>query len=971
MRIFTAATSSDHLTPVRWPGGTAWAMGLSILVLLGWAPAAHGAVTSVTVQDIEVTQATQCLDPSQGYTNCPDNSVDIVFGKLTGVRVYLSHNGGGACSTADPTQPVALKADPVAGPRVVLRWLLLKVGDPPTGLPDSDFEIFDIPCTTNLDELRQSKKGSANFVIPGDRLGAPFFVQPRVLWVEVEVSGPGFSTTTTSEFTVGVLPALPSLDVKWLLIDYKPDPTSGSIPPYTGPALANSFVVGTAFPLMKKMYPMPVRYSLAGAPVVYGAGNPDIRVDFGSKLIHNHMGTAYSLISPSPDSLMGWLPKGASALFGNSLRGLSAGSWSWCVEQPTLLGTEICLAHEVGHTQGRNHLVDVDSCAPDSDILEEGLDVVTTYYTGVDSVKVGSTRDFMATTGGSWISPYVWNRLLGKAATTEWSLCTEPTAASAGQSDAVGMGAPPPVALLLGGRAHDDGSGELDPVYQLAHAGPFAVSDPAGSYCLDFETLLGALLGSHCFDLSFTQAENGLPLSTVDFSFLVPKPAGTEQVVLRLGASALAAQAASMNFPDLFIPPVPDDPATFSWVASDLDGDDLEFIVLYSPDAGASWFPMAIGLAAQSLTVPAAWLAGGDSAQIRVLASDGLNTTSTDSAFFAVPRKPPFASIVTPEDGAQVGVNVPIVLWGVGQDLEDGEIDDDAALEWSVNGQTLGSGSEVILDPGTFPPGVYEITLTVTDSDGQEGTATVTLSVARSVAVDIKPGACPNPWNRNGRGVLTVAVPGTATFDVTQIDLESVVISRADRVGGSVAPNEGPPGPHSDVKDIATPFQATEACECAHLGEDGIDDLSLKFRTDELVQGLEGNAAQHAAGVAQCVRRLDRDESPRRSTRRRRLRAVPAHLPPGHRGSAHGVAGGQRPRLPRLAGGRGAPALDAVGHGQGERPHPDPRGGLRGTTTAPLWHGLRAGPAAAAAGLAVPQTQERGGLSEWRRTLQA
>jgi hypothetical protein len=108
-----------------------------------------------------------------------------------------------------------------------------------------------------------------------------------------------------------------------------------------------------------------------------------------------------------------------------------------------------------------------------------------------------------------------------------------------------------------------------------------------------------------------------------------------------------------------------------------------------------------------------------------------------------------------------------------------------------------------------------------------------------TVPLDIKPGACPNPWNRNGRGVLTVAVPGTADFDASQIDVASVRISRADGVGASLPPNEGPPGPHSMLKDIATPFAPSQTCECDHLGADGIQDLSLKFRTDELVEALE------------------------------------------------------------------------------------------------------------------------------------
>ncbi len=104
--------------------------------------------------------------------------------------------------------------------------------------------------------------------------------------------------------------------------------------------------------------------------------------------------------------------------------------------------------------------------------------------------------------------------------------------------------------------------------------------------------------------------------------------------------------------------------------------------------------------------------------------------------------------------------------------------------------------------------------------------------------LDIKPGSCPNPLNRNSHGVLPVALIGTEDFDATKIDVSSVVLSRADGVGGEVAPNEGPPGPHSVVEDVATPFDG-EACGCHDLSGDSIDDLVMKFRTDDVVAALE------------------------------------------------------------------------------------------------------------------------------------
>jgi subtilisin-like proprotein convertase family protein len=105
------------------------------------------------------------------------------------------------------------------------------------------------------------------------------------------------------------------------------------------------------------------------------------------------------------------------------------------------------------------------------------------------------------------------------------------------------------------------------------------------------------------------------------------------------------------------------------------------------------------------------------------------------------------------------------------------------------------------------------------------------------VSVDIKPGSCPNPLNRNSNGVIPVGLLGDADFDVTEVDISSIVISRADGVGGSVGPNEGPPGPHTVVSDVGTPFDG-DLCDCHELEGDGIMDLNMKFRTQDVVDAL-------------------------------------------------------------------------------------------------------------------------------------
>jgi hypothetical protein len=64
-----------------------------------------------------------------------------------------------------------------------------------------------------------------------------------------------------------------------------------------------------------------------------------------------------------------------------------------------------------------------------------------------------------------------------------------------------------------------------------------------------------------------------------------------------------------------------------------------------------------------------------------------------------------------------------------------------------------------------------------------------------SGALDIKPGSCPNSWNPGSNGVLPVALVGSEEFDVADVDVSTLAISRADGGGGSVAPNMGEHGP--------------------------------------------------------------------------------------------------------------------------------------------------------------------------------
>lgn len=109
-----------------------------------------------------------------------------------------------------------------------------------------------------------------------------------------------------------------------------------------------------------------------------------------------------------------------------------------------------------------------------------------------------------------------------------------------------------------------------------------------------------------------------------------------------------------------------------------------------------------------------------------------------------------------------------------------------------------------------------------------------------ALLLDIHPGQCPNRLNIRSNARVQMAVVGTDVFDVTLIDTDSLVLERADGLGGSLTAWDQGHG-HGNaisVGDSATPFYG-DLCDCQSNGRDGIVDLVLSFRMRDLVRELE------------------------------------------------------------------------------------------------------------------------------------
>jgi hypothetical protein len=96
---------------------------------------------------------------------------------------------------------------------------------------------------------------------------------------------------------------------------------------------------------------------------------------------------------------------------------------------------------------------------------------------------------------------------------------------------------------------------------------------------------------------------------------------------------------------------------------------------------------------------------------------------------------------------------------------------------------------------------------------------------AQDVALDVKPGSCPNPLNKKGGGVLPVAIAGDAGLDVYDIDPGSLELA-------GIAPLR------YSYEDVASPYYPSGGCNCIQGGADGTMDLTLKFDKKAVLNAL-------------------------------------------------------------------------------------------------------------------------------------
>jgi hypothetical protein len=434
-----------------------------------------------------------------------------------------------------------------------------------------------------------------------------------------------------------------------------------------------------------------------------------------------------------PDRLFGWAPaeayvpedKTGGAANGRVAFALTLGEYqsSWL------------LAHELGHTLDENGLHHAPCGLPEGEEGDHNIPGGRIDDWGVDFVGVIPrirapspahyyvAYDFMSYCHPAWVSKYHFRRLVpGFASYDEQSLSTNEESTS-----------PQLVLSVLGTVFTPTLAVDFGTFYPLDSFLP-PDENRGTDYCLELRDAEEITLDSRCFDLSFTIPGSGKPMDREAFTMALPYPAETHSVVLTHLGTELERISKSNNAPTVqLLSPNGGEvwsasgTYTVTWTASDADGDPLSFMVSYSDDDGATWMPLALDITDNFLAVESPNIPGSTTARFKVTATDQMLTgEDVSDASFTVSSKGPAAFILLPEREETIPPGLPLYLQGYAYDLEDGTLRDNS-LQWSssIDGD-LGNGQTIL---AMLSPGTHTITLTATDSDDNQGAATLDLYV--------------------------------------------------------------------------------------------------------------------------------------------------------------------------------------------------------------------------------------------------
>jgi hypothetical protein len=364
-----------------------------------------------------------------------------------------------------------------------------------------------------------------------------------------------------------------------------------------------------------------------------------------------------------------------------------------------------------------------------SSIGEVGLNLVAATPAPQDP---RTTYDFMSYCNPpQWVSPYRYTGLLGQmpGASPNTSAVTT---APAETSDADAKTDEQNPHLFINGRVRDGRVVLPRPIWILPSPDLGDIPPDSGPYSLELQDTIGNVLLTRYFDpqdpFHSDSSETG------SFYEIVPFEPDTAQIVFLRGAEVVHTVKISPHAPvvQLLNPnggEVWDQGRqTITWQATDADGDALAAQVRYSSDGGDTWQTLGVNVSGSKFEVDVSGLPGGQESLVQVVVSDGVNTTAdTSDVPFTVARRKPLVLMLTPPDGLRLLPEDALFMQGAAFDPEDGALSGNH-LAWSSDRDgLLGTGESLAVQ--SLSTGHHLLTLTATDSEGMQGTASAEVFV--------------------------------------------------------------------------------------------------------------------------------------------------------------------------------------------------------------------------------------------------
>lgn len=427
------------------------------------------------------------------------------------------------------------------------------------------------------------------------------------------------------------------------------------------------------------------------------------------------------------------------------------------------IGDGVTMAHELGHACGRPH----SPCGtpgdpaypayepydpagtPMASIGEYGLDI-----SGGAIKSPASFKDFMSYCGPKWVSLFVYGRLTNNAALDPVRVCVDrpwwrdeilvdrqlipekwlpnPPPEPPWLQRVV---SPQPVISIIG-VLHGPEELEVKSVFRLE-----AESDVSGGRALDLRAELvnaegrvvasGALhsLRSHGGCGCGCDGEGGdkdESYPRLVQAFVPDVEAGALLRIQRAGEPVWSRAASKRK------PRVGDAKAELrkgevrlSWSVESSGEHEPECWAQWSPDRGRNWYALGAGLRGGRAVLDARGLPSGR-VGIRLLVSDGFRTAVSRVLTVTVPRRPPEASILSPQDGQTFAWPGPMRLWGVSSDPRGEPVPDEAA-RWIVDGREIAAGLDAFVEAPK--PGEHRATLIVETREGRVETSVTFVTV--------------------------------------------------------------------------------------------------------------------------------------------------------------------------------------------------------------------------------------------------